>query len=286
MGTGDGATSVAVMADAQMNTVRVLKPFENFERVYQGQNALTPIAFPGTLDKRAQEGAPGFDPHLLRGIPVPEGARVLLWLPICFYPVDPNGSPVLYPFQLYSYRLVWRFQNLAGYRDPSAQTKRAPFHFARQSPGAPDTSIVPAGVPRVTIPAAWHIIAYQQLEPAGGLSGVLNLHVEAVTPRIDSLVQFVPPLLPNGGTGVVEQGVADPASVPGALMPIYAPFWTDAEGDELIIFANRTGATTNDTWDFTDPAKDLAFSNIYGNGNGTHPIFRDIGIYMQTGTTP
>jgi hypothetical protein len=280
----EGATSVAAMVDAQLNTVRVLKPFDNFERVYQGKNALAPIAFPGTRDKRAEEGAPGFDPNLLRGIPVPQGARVLLWLPMCFSPVPPGN--VLDPFQLYSYRLVWRYQNLTGYRNPSALTKRAPYHFARQSPGAPDTSVLSAGVPRVTLPASWHVVAYSQTEPAGGLSGQLNLHVEDITPRLDSLTQFVQPFLPDGSAGVVEQGVADPASVSGALMPIFMPFWTDAEGDELIIFANRTGATANDTWDFTDATKDLAFSNIYGTGNGTHAVFRDIGIYMQTGTTP
>lgn len=285
---GDAAApSGATMVDAQMNIVRVLKPFENFERVYQGKQVNIPIAFPGTRDKRAEERAPGFDPNLLRGIPVPQGARVLLWFPMCMFPENPPQS--LSPFQLYSYRLIWRFQNLAGYRNPAALTKRAPYHLARQSPGAADTSIIPfPGLPRVTIPASWHVVAYQQPEPAGGLSGSVNIHVEQITPRLDNLVQFVQPLLPDGQKGVVEQGVADPASVPGAVMPLFMPFWTDAEGDELIIEVNRTTATPDplDVWDFTDKTKDLAFSNIYGTGNGQHESFRDIGIYMQTGTTP
>jgi hypothetical protein len=30
----------------------------------------------------------------------------------------------------------------------------------------------------------------------------------------------------------------------------------------------------------------LPFSNIYGDGNGAHAIFRDVGIYLFTGTNP
>jgi hypothetical protein len=279
---GDAAPSGATMVDAQLTNVRVLKPFANFERVYQGKPALTPIAFPGVRDKRADEHAAGFDPNLIAGIPVPEGARVLLWIPMCFI----SQEDELQPFRLYSYRLVWRFQNLSGYRNPAARSRRAPFHFPRQTPGASDTTVVSApGSPRVTIPASWHVIAHEELEPTTGPSS-LNVRVEDIIPRVDNVGLFVPPLLPDGSNAVIEQGVADPASIAGASMPIFVPFWTDAEGDELIIFATRTGAGALDTWDFTDPAKDLAFSNIYGTGNGSHPDFRDIGIYLQTGTTP
>lgn len=277
-GDGAAAPSGATMVDAQLTNVKVLKPFDNFERIYQGQSAVTPIAFPGTRDRRADERAPGFDPNLLAGIPVPEGSRVLLWFPMCFI------NEGLTPFRFYKYRLVWRFQNLASYRNPAARTRRPPYHFPRQSPGAPDTTGATA-LPRVTIPASWHVVAHEELEPTIG-SSTLNVRVEDIVPRIDDITEFVAPLLPNGATGVVEQGVADPASLSGATMPIFVPFWTDAEADELIIFAQRVGATTDDTWDFTDPDADLAFSNIYGTGNGTHPSFRDIGIYLQTGTNP
>jgi hypothetical protein len=269
------------MVDAQLTNARVLKPFENFERVYQGQSALTPIAFPGLRDKRAEDHAQGIDPNLLAGIPVPEGARVLLWLPMCFASNDESAVDIPY-----SYRLIWRFQNLSAYRDPAARSKRAPYHFPRQSPGAPDTTVIPfPGSPRVTIPASWHVIAHEEAEPLTGPTA-LNIRVENIIPRLDSLGLFVQPLLASGQPAVVEQGVADPASIPGAVMPIFIPFWTDAEGDELIIVVTRTDATAQDTWDFTDPAKDLAFSNIYGTGNGSHPSFRDLGIYLQTGTTP
>lgn len=290
---GDGAPSGATMVDAQMTITRVLKPPLDFERNYQGQPASVPIAFPGTRDPRA--GTPGFSPDLMQGIPVPQGARVLLWLPICVSPVPPGNA--LAPFQFYSYRLIWRFQGLASYRNPAAKQRRAPYHFPRQSPGAPDTSLGAPGVPRVTIPASWHVVAYEQTEPAVG-AGESKLRIEVITPTLDLITEFVQPLLPDGAAGVIQQGVLDPSpTVSGASanVPIFCPFWTDAEGDELIILANRfdwqdSGAPA---WDFTDPNADLAFSNIYGRGawsdppdSGSHEPFRDVGIYMQTGTTP
>lgn len=288
MGDGSSAPSGATMVDAQLTAVKVLKPFDGFERVYQGQPALTPIAFPGALDPRAKSHQAGFDPDLMAGIPVPEGARVVLWFPVCFSPVPPGN--VLAPFQLYSYRLIWRYQNLAGYRNPAARHRRPPWHFPRQSPGASDSSSGTA-LPRAPLPASWHVIAYEQTEPVTG-AGSLVVRVEDITPRMDSIAQFIQPLLPNGRPGVIQQGVMDPASLgadSGApLMPTFLPFWTDAEGDELIVLATRFGGTTDpaDLWDFTDPALDLAFSNIYGDGDGRHARFRDIGIYLQTGTTP
>jgi hypothetical protein len=276
------------MVDAQLTNVRVLKPAPNFERNYQGKPANTPIAFPGVRDTRAEEGAPGFSPDLMKGIAVPQGSRVLLNFPICVNPVPPGNA--LFPFQFYSYRLIWRFQGLGSFRNPGTKQRRAPYHFPRQSPGAPAT-ILGIPVPRVTIAASWHVVAYQQTEPATG-AGNLVVRQEVITPRFDSLNEFVPPLLPDGTPAVIQQGVLDPGLVGGvANEPIFAPFWTDAEGDELIILANRVDWQDNaaPAWDFTDPAKDLAFSNIYGTGTwagGGHQSFRDVGIYMQTGTTP
>jgi len=290
---GDAAPSGATMVDAQLTNVRVLKPAPNFERNYQGKSAIIPIAFPGTRDPRAEESAPGFSPNLMKGIAVPQGARVLLQFPICWAPLGTFPNAVN-PFQFYSYRLIWRYQNLNSYRNPAAKTRRAPYHFPRQSPGAPET-ILGVPVPRVTIPASWHVVAYQQTEPLTG-AGSLVVRIEDIIPRLDSVADFVQPLLPDGQPGVIQQGVLDPTATGGGQMPIFAPFWTDAEGDELLILAKRVGATAlpGDVWDFTSgyngvsppPQGDLAFSNIYGTGDGRHESFRDLGIYMQTGTMP
>jgi hypothetical protein len=274
------------MVDAQFTNVRVLKPFEGFERVYQGQPLSTPIAFPGERDPRAQQGKPGFDPNLMIGIPVPEGARVVIW-----FPVIPPPPSNLNAQKAYSYKLIWRFKNLGDYRDPAAKRRRAPFHFPRQSPGAPDTSFGGIPLPRTTIPAGWHVIAYEQPEPAQS-AGNLVIRVEKITPKIDSLFEYAQPLLSNGAQGVLQQGVVDPASLgalaPAARMPLFLPFWTDAEGDELIILVNRETQPQSppNTWDFVTPDEDFEFSNIYGTGNGTHEPFRDVGIYLQTGTAP
>lgn len=279
---GDAAqTSSAVMADAQLTIAKPYKPFEGFESKYQGLAGNVPIAIPCVADQRA--GSAGFDPNLMAGIPVPQGARVLLWIPMCFIS-DPQS---LDPFRFYSYTIVWRFNNLGDYRAPPAKNRiggarRKPYHLARQSPGASDTTLGPP-LPRVTLPASWHIVAYEQSEPALG-PGESHLRIEKITPDIDSLTSLIQPILPNGRPGVIQQGVFDPATSGGAEMPVFLPFWTDAEGDELFMLVTRQDTT--DAWDFTDPAKDLAFSNVYGTGDGAHPIFRDVGIYVQTGTNP
>jgi hypothetical protein len=267
------------MVDAQLTNVRVLKPFPNFERVYQGKAGNVPIAFPGTRDPRGAQDKAGFDPNFMTGIIVPQGARVQLDFPMCFVP-NPQS---LSPFQFYSYRLVWRFNNLGDFRDPPARTRRAPYHFPRESPGANDTTLGPPGLPRVTVPALWHVIAHEEVEPTVGPTD-LRVRVETITPRLDALTEFIQPLLPDGQKGVIQQGVLDPATSGGAQMPIFVPFWTDAMADELLILVNRADST--DPWDFTAEDEDLAFSNVYGTGNGRHPAFRDVGIYLQTGTNP
>ena len=266
------------MVDAQLTNVRVLKPFLGFEKVYQGKNGAVPIAFPGVRDDRAVSKKPGFDPNLLAGAVVPEGARVLLWIPMAFVP-DPQSID---PFRFYTYRLAWRFNNLGDFRNPPARTSRKPYHFPRQSPGAPDTT-GGLSLPRATLPASWHSIGYEETEPMTG-PGTLNIRVEGIVPRLDTLTEFIQPLLADGASAVIQQGVFDPATSGGANMPVFVPFWTDAEADEIIILVNRVDPTL--PWDFTDPALDLAFSNVYGTGNGLHPVFRDVGIYLQTGTTP
>lgn len=262
------------MVDAQFTNVRVCKPFPGFEAQYQDQPLNVPIAFPGTLDPRA--GTAGYSPTLMTGYRVPFGSRVVLWLPMCF-----SGDQI----QRYSYRLVWRFHNMADYINPPRGQPRSPYHFARSSPGAPET-VLGAEVPRLPLPASWHDVAYEQAEPVTG-AGESQLRIEKVTPLLDSLTDFVRPLLPGGSQGTVQQGILDPTSDPGASMPIFVPFWTDAEGDDLIILATRQTIPEEGTWDFTQDTEDRPFSNVYGNDNGERQApLRDSGIYLQTGTNP
>ena len=118
----------ATLVDAQFGVARVIKPFPGFESVYQGQPVSTPIAFPGTLDDDA--GKPGFDPNLLKGIPVPLGSKILLWIPTAF-----NQTPAG-DFQNvvdYKYKFLFRLRNLRDFRE-----SRKAYHFPKNSPGEND----------------------------------------------------------------------------------------------------------------------------------------------------
>jgi len=272
--------SGATMVDAQMTAVKVIKPFDGFEAVYKGQPTSTPIAFPGVRDARAAANKPGFDPNLLAGIPVPQGARVLIQFPLTPAPGEQGG------FTSYTYRIVERFANLNDYRDPPRGQPRPAYHFPRSSPGAPDTT---GGIskPRTLRPAFFKDIGFEAALMAAS-NGQLRLRPEEIILDAASLLNLGLPLLSDGGTGVLQQGVLDPETNPiAAPIPLFLPFWFDAEGDEIIILATRTDLSDpSDTWDFATTEADLPFSNIYGTGNGTHPNFPDLGIYVQTGTTP
>lgn len=258
--------------DAQFSKTKVLKPFPGFEQTYQGAPGTTPIVFPGTLDPRA--GAPGYDPKLMAGIPMPVGARAYFWIPYC---PNPEGG-----FQTYTYRFVYRYRNLRDYRVPgSADIPRPPYHIPSQTPGAPDNTVVPAA-PRTVIPASWSSILFIQAEVASA-NGRSNLRVEEIVVPDSSLINLVRPLLPDGTEGVVQQGILDPATNPiAAPVPLFTEFWTDAGGDELLVYVVRSDPAAD--WDFT--GTDLGFSNIYGTGNGTHAVFPESGVYMVTGTNP
>lgn len=254
--TDAGASSAAVMADAQLSIAGVLRPFPGFEQKYQGVPSSRPIAIPGTLDPRA--GTAGYSANLLAGVAVPQGARLLLWIPVCR-----SGETVTD----YSYTLVWRMKT----PNPGSV-----YHLGRTLPGAPG----PSDAERRTVPAAYHVVGFEATEPTSG-PGEITIRVEKVTPVIDG-ESLELPLAPNGEDGVLEQGVISPDTV-GDGSPSYVPFWTDVEGDELIILARRTDAGEEDTWDFA--GADAAFSNLYGTGNGDHPVYPVVGILMQTGTT-
>src|SRR5690606_25631683 len=138
-GVSDGGAtfqvSTAVLADAQFSTVRVFRPLLNFESVYEGQSGDIPIAIPGQLDQDA--GKTGFDANVLAGIPVTFGAKMVIWMPTIFNFTISDGFVV----RPYRYTIVWRLRNLRDFR-----TRRAPYHFPRQSFGENNEFIIPSGV--------------------------------------------------------------------------------------------------------------------------------------------
>ncbi len=267
-------TSTMVAADAQFSVARVLKPFADFESAYQGEPSFRPIAFPGGRDPRA--GQDGFSPDLMRGVPVPFGSRLCVYIPAAFTQT-PGPTTFVQP---YNYSFVWRLRNVRDYRQD-----RRPYHFPRQSPGAPDSTL--GGGPRFVLPAAIDAVLYEQGEPAPGTRAVQRAYQQTYTVGLGYEFATLP-LLPGGGAGgSYQQGVLNPADVGlvGANGAIFTALWMDAAGDELIILANRTNEALG-PWDFADDATDAAFSDIYGTGDGAHPSYPDVGIYLFTGTNP
>ncbi len=295
-----------VQVDAQFGIARVLRPFPNFERTYQGQEITIPIAFPGTLDVNA--GRLGVSPYLLAGIPVPLGGKVQLWFPAV---VGHAGEgPNVFD---YKYMLIWRLRNIGDLERSSGQQ---PYHLRKEGAGAPDTYLAPASPRRVVFPAATETVVYQQAEPSAVAplitapgAGLGNLRTDAIdvpSDQADDLsvfptaaLPFLPPGSPSFANqfpigssnttplGAYQQGVLDPAQSNLAPYALFRPYFTVAKGDELLIICFRNNSTeTTTTWDFA--TVDREFSNLYGtDAYGTpHPPTEDLGIYVFTGSNP
>src|SRR3990170_573964 len=106
-----------MIVDPQFGIVRVLRPYQGFEAIYQGHPATGSTAVPIMLseagielDEEARNKVTGYDPELVRGLPVPLGARVVLWVPfISAILLEVGASP-------YVYMPIWRFRNTADFR--------------------------------------------------------------------------------------------------------------------------------------------------------------------------
>jgi len=298
-----------VLADAQFTIAAVLRPFEGFEARYQGEAVTVPIVFPGTLDDDA--GKPGFSPYLLKGLPVPMGAKMALWFPAVVGLAD--GFPALD----YRYVLIWRLRNVGDF-----QRRRIPYHLSKESTGAPDTYLAPMPPERFVLPAATETVLYQQPEPTAvpplitqpGF-GIGHLRSEGVDVPSDLAdfsavapsagLPFLPPNaapnfanafpLPGANTeplGAFQQGVLDPRVSNLAPYSMFRPYYTVAKGDELMIACYPNNRLGIPDWDFR--TIDAQFSNLYGTnafapspaGTASHKPFPDLGIYVFAGSNP
>lgn len=269
----------------QWSTAKILKPFDNFESVYQGISALRPIAFPGTFDPMVVAGVAGFNSTLISGFPVPLGARLLFWFPLCFFGYE---VPRLYRFQL-----LFRLRSIEDHNDSIQLLNRDPksqiqYHLQRREMGIPDA---PGGPDLAIIPACAQSIAFVQQEPAGDKANTTtNLRGNFIVPDGeligDGATNSPAPLDPAGDPATMTQGVFPAATgdTPGG--PVYYPYVCDAVGDEVIILARRQiiDDPDNDTWDFDDVTKDLAFSTTFGTDDGTRSPLQTSGIFLLTGT--
>lgn len=276
--------SKVVMVDAQWTMAATLKPFPNFERVYQGEDGTRPIAFPGTLDVFAAAGLPGYDPNLIAGFTVPLGSRITIWIPQTIDGYTVNA--------LYQYQILWRLRTVKDYRagqgegQVSAAQSFSSYHLPTSLLGQPERLTPPATTnERFFLPGATNTVAFEQTEPTGGLPGVTNLRGEVLRPVIDPV--WVQPLTPQGNDAVWQQGTYLGSSHPNTGGPSWLQYVMDAMGDEMLILAYKIPPALGapPPWDFTvaDPG-DLAFSNTYGNNNGQNPA-SPTGILVLTGTT-
>lgn len=266
-------TPKAQTPDPQLGIISILRPYAGFEAIYQGKAASRPIQFTeGGVALDPQAGNPGYSPRLMRGFPVPEGARVVIWMPQVFF-VTPG--PVLGG---YMWSIVWRYRNTFDYR-----TQRLSYHFPKQGKGVTETGVPPGTGARVVTPAANQGILYSEAEPAGIARGVQNLRsldvtVDATNPGPGD------PILPTGIDGYYQQGISDPG-VFGALAsdPTYVVFDTVALGDEMLIGARRDVSVVAN-WNFTAGQADAGFSDLFGTGTGA--ALPDIGVYVNVGVVP
>jgi hypothetical protein len=269
----------------QFQMVTVLKPFDGFESVYQGEDADIPVAFPGDIDLRSEKGIEGFDPQLIRGHKVPMGSRVLLWIPQAI----PGYLSVT---EVYAYQVVWRLRTTRDYAEAHElrleSEKEAGYHLSRRALGAPADPDNADTTKRFVIPAAVDNILVVQSEPAGITEEQLsNLRSSAIVVRAGI---WNPPRLPppfsSSDNAVVTQGVYPWPDASGSLTggPIFAPVWLEAAGDEMIILAKRYESDyTGQTWNFETSNEDEGFSAIYGTNNGQRAPIPNVGIYVCTG---
>lgn len=277
-----------VMADAQFGIAHILRPFANFNAVYAGIPSYRQIMVsevvnpPGgeALDPLAAAGTSGIDPNLVRGLPVPFGSRVVIWIP--------KIMPNIFPQIRYNWSISWRLRNVFDYR----QT-RAPYHYPKQGLGVTDTSTVPPGL-RTVIPAANQTIVYtQEPQPAGVTATVVSsMRIEDISAGGTYGPALVGsnglPLTPTGALGAIQQGLLDPAVVGFgddglAQAPFYEMHEVQAVGDELLIGVWREPAEApNDVWDF-DSVDSSLFTFL---GDGRRGPMPDVGVLVMCGSSP
>ena len=275
------------MDDAQFGIIKILRPYTGYETAYQGQPITTvypgyrivPIMFTeggNALD--AEAGKPGYSPTLVRGLSVPLGSRIQVWLPLIVANV-PNANPLL-PGTEWNYKwlIAWRLRNVFDFR-----SQRKAYHYPKQIAGVPNSNFAPPADARVVLPAAMNSTLYVQPRPEV-FAATNNFGPTAINQAdvimVDKTNGIILPLLPGVVPGQIEQGLVDPAS--GSSGPSYLTHECQAEGDELLIGVYREEASsygpalTASTWDFAASKADSRLSTFLAGSP-------DIGVYVTSG---
>jgi hypothetical protein len=260
-----------VMPDPQYGIFRILRPQSAYETFYQGvpANVLNPIYFfPNGDQLDGLAGQPGYSTRLIRGLPVPQGSNVILWIPNVPYAESPTVQ------RSYIWFLIWRVRNVATFR----QDRTSPFHLALTR-GVTDTTAAPVGGPRDIIPAAYETVVINQPEAVTpgfpeSLRAVQHGRAEDMT--MSAILLEGPRITPAGVRGVIQQGVQDPGVIGTlATVPRFLIMSTRAKGDELIVGLYRNPVPAN--WDFGVAAADRQLFDFFEAG-------QNIGIYVSVGT--
>lgn len=255
--------------DPRFGIIRVLRPYAGFETIYEGQSASGATPVPIMLSEAGielddQAGTPGYDPSLVRGLPIPQGAKVVLWVPDVVATVLGLGT------SQYKYWIIWRARNTADYR-----RSRTPYHFPKQIEGVAETGVDPG--PRVIIPGAMQSVVYNQTEVAAGAVQTQQAHAENIAfggPTMEL------PLNSDGLRGVIQQGVLATAAVNRHTRPSWweHKLTDDARGDELLIAVTRNDiGAAHPNWEFGAGGADAAFAAFYGT------VFTDLGLQVIVG---
>lgn len=231
--------SGVVHLDPQGTMAAVLRPPNNFEGLYAGVAASTPILLvPRTTQQQFRAldvGArrPELDDHFVNMLSVGRNSTLWLWLPR-LWTQDSVQTPAVTTD--YEYQLVWRLRQL---RDRTEDDKQ--FSLADQR-GTVDTSSGTA-VKRMFIPCAQGPI---------------------IRPTIVGTDEL--PLVGIGQTGTLSQGVYDPGNfttTPTAARgtTYYPPEAVHVRGDEVGLLVRRVNQGLG-AWNFA--THDAAFSNFFG----------------------
>lgn len=265
-----------VTADAQFGIENVLRPFEDFEDVYQGENVNRLIMFTkpkvlsGAWSNAYDElaGTTGYRTNFVRGLRVPYGARVIVKIPMVHTQQDTDVATG------YHWVLWWRSRTLYDYRNI-----RMPWHFPTQSPfeAEPVGTFIPTPVVR-------NSIVYNQVE-SGYLQQVQHIKPDEVMQIYNNDIGLDNPLMPTGDEGIIEQpGYV--VSSEGAGMPNFASIEVSAIGDELLVGMYRSDLDgAYPTWDFADGQIDERVALAFGKSDPSGP-FNFMGPIVSYGTSP
>jgi hypothetical protein len=246
------------MSDPQTSMCTILKPYQGFERIYQGQLLSVPVPLTGVEGTAVPladlpPSGPDYDPGMLRYVPVPMGSVINLWFPR----IGQVGEG--WAETSYTYQLRWRLRSI-------------------QDRIASDS-----------------VKVYQTVQTKGGITAPAASQPQLAVPA--SLGEVITPVLPtdyNGNLGLNLQSatLADSQGFYGTSVlnveniirgPLYfPPRQVLCVGNELAIYAYRVTSNPTDQWDFTN--QDQGFSMFYGTGNppSQHPWYPSHGIYLAT----